>query len=224
MESTLHQQLKRLYAGAEQENEISVDGFRIDAIVDRRLIEIQCSSLGAIRDKVRTLCRRHDVTVVKPVIARKRIVRHARRRGPVVSQRWSPRRETVLSLFDDLVHFTSAFPHDRLLLQVIAVEVQEHRVPRRRRRWRQPDYRIADRELLTVVERRDFRSPADFAALLPELPDPFTTADVAAAADISAWLARKAAYFLRETGAWTAVGKRGNARLYTVSPADTRAA
>ena len=51
MESTLHQQLKRMYAKDESDREVSVDGFRIDAVSGGQLIEIQCASLSAIREK-----------------------------------------------------------------------------------------------------------------------------------------------------------------------------
>jgi hypothetical protein len=69
---------------------------------------------------------------------------------------------------------------------------------------------------LQVVGGRLFETPADLAALLPAtLPEPFSTSDLAAASAHPRRLAQKMAYCLREMGAIEAVGKRGNAILYT---------
>ena len=59
----------------------------------------------------------HDVHVVKPLAARKYLV--TRRRGKVVSARYSPSRETIYDLFYDLVHFVGVFPHPRLALEAV---------------------------------------------------------------------------------------------------------
>ena len=81
METTLHRQLKERYAAEEERREVTVDGFRIDAVVDDRLVEVQSASLSAIRDKIRDLVQRHDVLVVKPLAARKLLVYQRRRRN-----------------------------------------------------------------------------------------------------------------------------------------------
>src|SRR6188472_1609844 len=94
METTLHRQLKALYSGDDSLQEVALRGYRIDAVVADRLIEIQYGSLGAIRDKVRILLANHDVLVVKPLAARKYLVKVAKRGGRIASQRYSPTRET----------------------------------------------------------------------------------------------------------------------------------
>ena len=52
------------------------------------------------------------------------------------------------------------------------------------------------------------------ALLPPDLPRPFSTADLAASLGEPRWLAQKMVYCLREMGQITQVGKRGNAHLY----------
>ena len=49
METTLHRQLKQSYASSDGETEVTLGSFRIDAIRDDELIEIQCASLSALR-------------------------------------------------------------------------------------------------------------------------------------------------------------------------------
>lgn len=215
METSLHRQLKALYSAEASGQEVRVDGFRIDAVDRGRLIEIQQASLAALRDKVRTLLGRHDVTVVKPLAARKLLVRRRRPGGPVISSRYSPRHETIADLFSDLVHFVGVFPHPRLTLEVVFTQQEEHRAPARKRRWRGPDYRVLDRMLVGIEGRLSLKHAGDLARLLPAgLAEVFSTAEIARQAAMPRFLAQKMAYCLRKTGAVTIAGKNGNALLY----------
>lgn len=215
MESTLHRELKLLYSGSLDDVEVQVDGFRIDAVVDGTLYEIQQASLGALRKKVRTLLATHSVVVVKPLASRKRLIRRDKQQGPVVSSRFSPLRETIYHLFEDLVYFVDLFPHQRLTLEVVLTEQEEHRITKVRRRRFGPDYRVEDRRLVQVVSTHSLRTLDDLRALLPAtLASPFTTEDLAREAKIPRWIAQKMAYCLRKTGALNVLGKRGRAVLY----------
>jgi AcrR family transcriptional regulator len=215
METSLHRQLKALYCTEVSSQEVRVDGFRIDAVDRGRLIEIQQGSLGALRDKVRKLLGKHDVTVVKPLAARKLLIRRKRLGGAVLSTRYSPRRETVADLFADLVHFVGVFPHPRLTLEVVLTLQEEHRVPARKRRWRGPDFKVLDRMLVGIEGRMTLKDSRDLASLLPAgLADVFSTAEIAREAAMSRWLAQKMAYCLRKTGAIAIAGKQGNSWLY----------
>lgn len=217
METSLHRQLKEHYAGDTSLQEVACAGYRIDAICRGRLIEIQHGSLAAIRDKIAALLVEHRVTVVKPIIATKKLVNLAKKNGPEVSRRLSPKRGTLVDLFDELVYFTQVFPHKHLTLEVALVEIEEIRYPGhgRRRRRRERDYQIADQRLIEIVETRKFRTLADLRRLVPtSLPATFHTGHLAAAMQISRSDAQRIAYCLRETGGIRMVGKEGNAILY----------
>ncbi|MFO1043925.1 MAG: hypothetical protein U0941_19250 [Planctomycetaceae bacterium] len=215
MESSLHRQLKSLYAGSTDDVEVQVDGYRIDAIVRGRLFEIQQASLSALRVKVADLLERHRVVVVKPLVSRKYLIRRNHPDGEIVSARYSPTHETILNLFEDLVHFITVFPHPRLTLEVVLTDQEEDRITCVRRRRRGPDFRVQDRRLVEVVSTHKLRTVADLRRLLPtSLPGEFTTGELASHAQIPRWLAQKMAYCLRKTGAIDVRGKRGNAWLY----------
>ncbi len=215
METTLHRQLKEHYAADAALREVTLDGYRIDAIVDGRLIEVQSAPLGAIRDKVRQLLERHEVVVVKPLAARKTLIKYKRRGGRIDSVRLSPRRETVYDLFLELVNFVTVFPHPRLTLEVVLTEQEEHRVPAAKRRWRSKGFRVEDRRLVGIGQIHSFRSRRDLLALLPEsLSCGFSTADLARATGLPRWHAQKIAYCLRKVDAIELIGKSGNSCLY----------
>lgn len=215
METSLHRQLKMLYSSSMSEQEVTVDGYRIDAVHNGRLVEIQYGSLGAIREKIQNLLQNHDVLVVKPLAARKYLVNKTKCGGPVKSARFSPTRQTFFDLFDDLVHFVDVFPHPRLTIEAVLTEQEEHRVPAQKRRRRSKGYRVEDRKLTSLGKRLHLATVDDLLAMLsPQLPTPFTTADLARTSEVPRWLAQKMAYCLRKTNATRIVGKQGNALLY----------
>ncbi|MEM8946266.1 MAG: hypothetical protein AAGD11_13920 [Planctomycetota bacterium] len=218
METSLHQQLKLHYARDESQIEVAMGDYRIDAIRAGRLIEIQHGSLAAIRDKVATLLKDHRVTVVKPIVALKHLVKLDGRGGDVLDRRRSPKRGQLLDMFDELVYFTRVFPHRRLIFEVALVEVEELRYPGhgRRRRRRANDYVVEDQRLVEIVETVQFRSLADLRKLLPTgLPSCFHTGHLAERLEVRRHIAQRIAYCLRETGAIYPVGKQGNALLYS---------
>ncbi len=229
METSLHRQLKLHYAPSAEQTEVSVDGFRIDAIADSgELIEIQHASLGALRDKTRKLLHRtrHQLRIVKPLIARKRLVTLNRRGGSVLRSRLSPKREESLDLFLDLVHFATVFPRRRLTLEIVLIEAEEIRLDRQRPTRRGKKHRTLDQQLVEVLESIELRTKRDLLAQLPiqALPSPFDTAELAAALARPRWFAQKVAYCLRHTGAVKSAGKRGHSQLYQLPAARRTAA
>ena len=212
-ESTLHQQLKAHYAASTSRTEVRVGRYRIDAIVRGRLIEIQFSSLASIRHKIRELLAEHRVLVVKPIIARKRIVKLARAGGDEIGRRMSPKRCGPISIFDELVYFTDVFPHRRLTLEAPLVEIDELRFPKRRRRL---DYSVHDRRLAKLGDIVRLKTRADLWKLAAPrgLEDTFHTANLAQRLNVPRWQAQRIAYCWRHMGVVEAVGKSGASILY----------
>jgi hypothetical protein len=218
METSLHRALKTHYAGGTEQVEVRLGEYRIDAVVGRELIEIQHGSLAAIRDKIRKLLENHRVLVVKPIVARKVLVKGE---GADATRRASPKRGSLLDVFDELIYFTRVFPHPRLSLEVVLVEVEEWRVPGhgRRRRWRRTDHVVSDQILTGIVATRRLATAADLWDMLPGgLPVPFHTGDMAELLEVRRHIAQRIAYCLRHCGAIRQVGKRGGAWLYEAVP------
>jgi hypothetical protein len=215
LETSLHQQLKDFYSTPTSVQEVWVDDYRIDVRRGKRLIEIQTSALGAIRDKIRALLDRHAVTVVKPIVARKLLLVKDKPQGPITARRWSPKRCSWIDLFESLAHFSNVFPHPNLTLDVPLIEIEETRFPRKTRRFWHRSYRVEDQRLLQVVDQRSLRTAEDLVRLLDvRLPEEFDTRDLATALSTRRWMAQKVAYCLRQTGGAVVAGKKGNAIVY----------
>jgi hypothetical protein len=221
METTLHHQLKQLYSDDDSRQEVQLDDYRIDVVRGNVLVEIQLGSIGAIRDKLRKLVADHFVLVVKPIIVRKTLIKLDGPQGIEVSRRQSPKRRTVMSLFDELVYCTRLFPHPNLCIDVPLIEMEEIRIPGhgRRRRRRESDFLIQDQRLLEIEYIERFATGADLRNLIPgKLPEPFHTGHLAQATGQKRDIAQQMAYCFRHMKITELVGKEGNANLYRFTP------
>jgi hypothetical protein len=214
LETSLHRALKERYGLATGGRiEVNLHGFRVDALAgDGTVVEIQSGALGPLRRKLTALLDRSRVCVVKPVVIGRRIVRRTRLHGRDLGARCSPKRGAMIDLFDDLVGLAALFPHPHLRLDVLAVEIDEVRL--KRKKW--PGYVVGDRLLRNVVDRVSMSDPADLWRLLPESlgQAPFSTREVAACLARPIEFAQRVAYCLRLSGAVETIGKAGNRRLY----------
>jgi hypothetical protein len=215
METSLHRALKERYAaGGSERPEVGLAGFRIDA-VDRagRLVEIQSGPLGPLRLKLRQLLPDHRMRIVKPIATKRRIVWRSKSDGPDLSARCSPKRGTLVDVFDDFMGVATVFPHANLEIEILEITIDEIRVPRRR--W--PGYSVVDRLLGKIQSATCLRHAADLWRLLPSCGggrEPFTTLDLADQIERPIWFAQRVAYCLRQSGAVCVVGKLGNRRIY----------
>ena len=223
METTLHRQLKEHFAGPKAELEVKLGRYRIDIVDGKRLIEVQHSGLSSIRDKTKDLLRKHPVEVIKPLVARKKLIKLDGKDGNIISNRWSPKRCTRLDVFNELIFFTSVFPHRRLTLRIPLIEIEESRYPHKRRNRRRGQFKVQDQSLLKVIGEDTYQTRADLRGLLPaDLPKIFGTGEIAESMEIERWFAQRIAYCLRKTGTVKIVGKKGNSLQYRFVPSANR--
>ncbi len=212
-EGPLHRELKHLLAGPGAEFEVRVDGYVIDVVrADGELVEIQTGGFSALRTKLDALLDRHRIRIVHPIPAERRIVR-VDADGEVLSTRPSPKRPGAAAIFEGLVSFPTLLSHPHLTVEVLLCREDHVRAPapvRGRRYLRDP----GQRRLIDVLERIELAGPADVAALLPELDEPFTTRDLAKAMRVPLPLAQKAAACLRALDLLESAGRRNRAPLY----------
>jgi hypothetical protein len=117
----------------------------------------------------------------------------------------------LLDVFEDLVGLARTFPHPNLRVDLLAVDVDEIRLTRRRK----PGYLVVDRVLREVVETIRLENSPDLWSLLPDdLGDRFTTEELAWKIGRSIRFAQQVAYCLRQAEAVEVVAKVGNRRVY----------
>ncbi len=213
-ERPLHAALKRWYARPGDRLEVPVDGYQVDIVRGRRLIEIQTRSFAAIKRKLVALLESHSVRLVYPIPKDKWIVRLADDGVSRLSRRRSPNHGGWADVFHELVSFPGLMAAKGFSLELLLVEEEELRRHDPRRGWRRKGWLVEERHLVAVVDRLLLKTPADLARLLPaSLAEPFTVTDLAAAIGKRRGLAGRMAYCLREMGCLSLAGRRGNAFL-----------
>ena len=206
--------MKALLAAPGDRLEVPVGRFVIDLVrADGELVEVQTRGFGALGKKLDALLDEHRVRVVHPVAAERRIVR-VDEHGQVLGARWSPKRATVVAVFDKLVAFPSLLTHPNLTIEVLLLREDHIRGPERtttRGRTRDP----GERRLVEVLDRVVLRTPEDIRAVLPALPrEPFSTRELAGLLGCSTPLAQRTLYCLRMVGIVEPAGKRGRTPLH----------
>ncbi|MEM6691455.1 MAG: hypothetical protein AAF664_18655 [Planctomycetota bacterium] len=212
METSLHRQLKTLYASTSDQVEVTLGRHRIDVVRGDELIEVQCASLSALKNKTRQLLDEgHQVRIVKPIVDRRKLVQWTSPKGKIKNRRFSPKRGRWIDLFEDLVFAVSIFPSENLVLECLRLDVEEHRVPRRRRKL--PNYRVKDVKLLDVHESLELRTSEDLWKVLdadvpsPSLDGEFGTKFISEHWNCSRDCAQRIAYVLRHCESVKTVGR-----------------
>ena len=215
-EKPLHAALKQWVATPQDEFEVPLEGYFIDVVRDDLLIEIQTGSFSSLKKKLRHLTKNHPVQLVYPIPAEKWLIQLPKTDKEKPKRRKSPKRGNVYHLFRELVAFPDLIRNKNFSLQVVLTREDEvRRFDGRKARRRRRGWVIEERRLIDVVGSHLFEAVADFQALLPaDLPDRFTTKDLADRLDQPRWLVQKMVYCLRVMEGVELVGKQGRFLLY----------
>lgn len=216
-EKPLHASLKRYCAEPGDCFEVPVDGYVIDIVRGDLLVEIQTRGFSSMKRKLADLLAAgHRVRVVHPIAADRHIVR-LDDDGTVLGRRRSPKHGRPIDVFAELVGIVDSLSHPGIELDLVMTLEDEYRVYRPGKAWRRNGWTVLERRLLGVAETIEIRSLGHLVAMLPEdLPEVFTTADLAEGLGCTRRLAQQMTYTLREAETIRVVGKRGNVLLYEV--------
>ncbi len=193
-----------------------VDGYVVDILRGKLIIEIQTANFAQIRKKMRKLVKRHRVRLVLPVAQDKWIVKLPDKKRGKAERRKSPKHGSFEDVFTELVSFPDLITHKNFEVEVALTQEEEIRRFDSRRRRRRGNWVTFERRLLDVTAQLTIRSGSDLIGLLPpDLPDEFRTSELAASFGRPRAIAQQAAYCLRKCGLIKQVGKEGNAIVYT---------
>ena len=220
-EQQLHAGLKEWLAQPGDAFEQKVDGFHIDIVRGKMLIEIQTRNFSMIRKKLANLLQSHPVLLVHPIASTKWIIRKTKR-GKKLSRRKSPKRGRIEDIFGELIYIPEIASHRNFQLQVLLIEQEDIWRDDGRGSWRRKHWSISDKVLVNVLGGIEFKSLEDYLSLIPtSLDAPFTHRQLAAALDAPIWTSTRMSYCLRKMGALQVSGRLGRSMLLApVVPAD----
>ena len=138
-----------------------------------------------------------------------------------IRRRKSPKHDSVFAVFDGLTSIPTLLDHPNLTIDVVMTVEEDVRMKdsesrgRSGRRRYGRDWTRIDRRLVEVARTHRLTGMADLFALVDtDLPEPFTTLDLARAMRSPRRLGQQAAFCFREAGVSEICGKAGNALLY----------
>ena len=216
-EGSLHASLKQYISQPGDSFEVPINGFVIDIVRERNpkktaLIEIQTKSFLAMRKKLTSLLDEYLVHIVYPVAKETLLIK------PDKKPRKSPKKYSVISIFEELVSIPELISHQNLSFEVISVSLrktQEYDSSLRRGRG---GYRTVNTELTEIHSTHLFEGIDDFLHLLPkELPSVFTTADIANLGNISRQSAQQIAYCFRKAGVFEELSHTKEGKHYKIT-------
>lgn len=204
-----------MYADPDGLTEVSVGGFVVDVVKEHQIVEIQTAHFYAIRQKLYRLIDDYKVKLVYPIATTKWLIKIPDTAGGKIIRRKSPKKGKPIEVFNELVGLPKLIHSPNFTLELVMVELEEIRTYTGEKTWRNHGWTCTDRRLIRILQTITLRHPADFLPLLPEnLPEPFTTADIANCAHIPRRLAQKCAYSLSKMGTISNIGKKGRSNLY----------
>lgn len=156
-EKRLHMMLKRLVCDDPSRYEVRIGKYIADVFEDGHITEIQTGSLYPLREKLAYyLCEtEYSVTVVKPVIASKRIVRLDRDTGEMIRSRCSPVKVGISEVMQDIFNIAEFVKNSRINIVVLYIFAEEYRYSDEKFRYRRAgryDSELFARELLRAEE------------------------------------------------------------------------
>ena len=214
-ERHLHASLKRWYARPGDLEEVRVDGYVIDLVRDDLLIEVQTRGFAGMKPKVKALLGHgHRLRVVHPIAVDRWIV-NVEPDGTVLRRRLSPRHGGLADIASELITFPELLARPNFEVEVLLTAQEEYRHLVPGTCWRRKGWTVIERRLVDVLDQVGLATPSDLLRLMPgELPQRFTTAELATGLRRPRRVAQHVAYCLARTGVIDVVGKRGHAVEY----------
>lgn len=214
-EKTIHAVLKRYYEPYGDNHEISLGGFVADAVGEDGIYEIQTRQFDKLKPKLAAFLPVCHVTVVYPVVVRKRLNWIDPQTGEIVQQgRWF-RCGSAYSFFPELYRIRSFLQEPNLSFRVAELTAEEYRLLNGCGVQKKNHAEKYDRIPESLQREWKLERRADFAAFLPDgLPETFDSSAFAKAARISRSSAQVTLLILAEQGTVRRIGKQGNAYLY----------
>lgn len=215
-ESTLHAALRDWCSRSGDILEAKVGSYIVDIVRGDQLIEIQTKNFSSIKHKLIFLLQNHRVQLVHPLIRQKWIIKVSSSDGTILSKRKSPKTETAVDIFNELIHIPNLICDPSFSLILIMIEVDEIRCDDGKGSWRRGGVSIIDRKLVDVKNMLVLNSPDEFLQFLPaDLPPLFTNKTLALCAGITRRKAQKMTYCLRKMGGIVEEAKTKNELVFS---------
>ena len=223
-EYRLHGALKYYFQPDDRFHEVKVGRYLCDAVSEdgSEFIEIQTRALNRMANKIKALTKLGTLTVVYPIITKKRLIVTYEDDGEA-SVRKSPKSGSLLDFFHEIYPIRDLLLTENLRFKLVFLHCDEIRVYAGTKAERRPFQKpISIERIPTFLESITELSGAEgLAALIPDsLPEYFNSLTLAKAMSIPRAEAGYVINPLVSVGVLCRVGKNGREYVYTRASAE----
>ena len=198
-EGTLHLVLKNYICANRQNQEVKFGRKIADVALDGRIYEIQTRGFYSLKSKLKEFLPERPVTVIYPAVCEKRIGWVDAETGEISGYRKSPKKESVYSIFNELVYIKDFLSDENLSFCVFLLKCDETKLLCGYSEDKKKGSVRLNRIPTELLEIKQFESAKDFISLLPSDSE-ITVKSLAKHASIQKVLARKMIYCLVHAG------------------------
>ena len=219
-EGTLHLVLKNYISANRDDQEIKYGKKVIDVFLDGKAYEIQTRNFSSLKSKLSVFLKDLRVCVIFPAIKEKRIGWTDPETGEISDFRKSPKKESVYSIFKELVYIKDFLCHDNLSFCVFELAADETKLLSGRSQDRKKYGAVRLNRVPTKLFAIEyFENAKSFARLLPDDKE-FSAKTLAKFAKIDVKLAQKTLYCLSGAGIITHVRTEKREKYYEITEKD----
>jgi len=213
-EHSLHSEIKKVYSLPGDVFEAKLDNYIVDILRGELAIEVQTKNFSAVKNKLQTLTKTHQVRLVYPLSENKWIT-YTTKNNRIVDKRKSPRGGKLTDLFRELIRIPEMLSNDNFSLEVLFIDEEEVRCDDGKGSWRRRGVSIKERRLVKVNDRLLFLNKRDYLRILPNsLSQFFTNKEFAKSAQINVRVAREITYCLRKSNLIRVAEKKGREHCF----------
>lgn len=215
-EKSIHAVLKYYYIPDERFHEIPIDRFVADACKEGEIFEIQSRGFHLLKDKLDRFLEDHEVTVVYPIAGLKWLRFVDPETGEIKPPRKSPKKGHPYDALNELISIRKYLSDPHLHVILCILETEEYTILDGYGKDRKKHATRADKIPVNIIKEIEIDSPKDYLNFLPEnLPDEFTTKDIAEAVQRPLYEAQALCTILSGMDLITKTGTRNRYYLYT---------
>ncbi len=194
-EKTLHRTLKLYFEPDGQKHEIEFLGSVADIKNEGGIVEIQRAAFSYLTPKLNRFLPHCPVTVVHPIVAKKRVKRLDPESGEISFSGRTVKGKTVFDSALEIYKIREFIGREGFTLVLLLLDCDEYRIPDKSSRRGRGGERRLEAIPNEIIAEYVLKSPTDYLTLMPEgLSDSFTEAEFRVAAKSRS---RYAYYYLR---------------------------
>ena len=214
-EKTIHAVIKNYIEPDEDKQEIPIGNHVADVYTGDHIYEIQTKNLKRLCEKLVDFLPMYKVTVVHPVIRKRKIYWIDPDTGEMTNpRRTSPKVESIESAIREVYGIREFINNPNLSVRIVVIDADEFRIKDGYGKDNKKYGTWLDKVPTDIIDDVTFECPEDYLQLLPsEIPEEFTVND-AAGLGMKRDEASLIIAFLYKVGVIEKIGNKGRSYLY----------